>query len=269
MTRSLSALCSHKCRSLLATAVAILLSISTDSLSAADSVPKPTNGKGGETGTFANETIDIDGQARAYRLVVPKTVDGSKAVPILFAFHGFLVDSKDLMPVYSQLDKLAEQEGFVLVYPNGKDQAWRLIPALAKNDFAFFDQLLARLSEKYNLDQNRVYLCGMSNGAYFSHLLASQRSDVVAAIGCHSGGLGVLGRREPSVKRKYGVFIAHGADDAIVKVDEGRKARDAYQKWGFPHEYLEVPKLNHFWATKADVNTKMWKFLMEHPLDAK
>ena len=239
------------------------------SLSADETHAKPSNGKGGAAGTFPDEKIGINGVSREYRLVVPKSVDGLKPVPILFAFHGFLIDNKELMAAYSQLDKLAEQEGFVLVFPNAVNKAWKLLPALAKDDFALFDQLLAHLSERYNLDKNRVYLCGMSNGAYFSHLLASQRSDVVAAIGCHSGGLGVLSRREPSVKHKYGVFIAHGEDDSIVNVDEGRKARDAYKKWGFPHEYLEVPRHNHFWATKADVNTKMWKFLMAHPLDAK
>lgn len=231
--------------------------------------PRPSNGKGGAVGTFPDEKIDINGASREYRLVVPKSVDEKKPVPILFAFHGFLIDNKDLMAAYSQLDKLAEKEGFVLVFPNGQDKSWKLLPALAKNDFAFFDKLLAHLSEKYNLDRNRVYLCGMSNGAYFSHLLASQRSDVVAAIGCHSGGLGTVAVREPKVKHKYGVFIAHGEDDSIVKVDEGRRARDAYKKWGFPHEYLEVPKHNHFWALKADVNTKMWKFFEDHPLDAK
>lgn len=235
----------------------------------AEGKSSPTNGKGGAVGTFPNETIDINGTSREYRLFVPKSVDGSKPVPILFAFHGFLIDNKDLMAAYSQLDKLAEKEGFVLVFPNGQDKSWKLIPVLAKNDFDFFDKLLVHLSSKYNLDKNRVYLCGMSNGAYFSHLLASQRSDVVAAIGCHSGGLGFVASREPKVKHKYGVFIAHGEDDSIVKVDEGRKARDAYQKWGFPHEYLEIPKLNHFWGHKGNVNAKMWKFFETHPLVAK
>ena len=61
-------------------------------------------------------------------------------------------------------------------------------------------------------------------------------------------------------------LIIHGDEDAIVKGDEGRKARDAYQSWGFPTEYLEVPGQNHLWALKADVNTKLWKFLMAHPL---
>ena len=243
--------------------------IASHRLSASEAAPRPSNGKGGATGTFSDEKIRIDGLSREYRLVVPKSVDGKKPVPILFAFHGFLIDSKDLMPKYSQLDALAEQAGFVLVYPNAKDKAWRLLPALARDDFAFFDELLAYLAGKYNIDRNRIYLTGMSNGACFAHLLASQRSDVVAAIACHSGGIGILARREPVVRHKYGVMIVHGEDDSIVKVEEGRKARDAYQQWGFKNvEYVEIPRLNHLWAVKADINGKIWKFLMAHPLDA-
>lgn len=236
--------------------------------SAAEPKARPSNGKGGTAGTFPDETMEIAGVKREYRLVVPKSVDNRKPVPILFAFHGFLIDSKDLMPKYSQLDQLAEKERFVLVYPNAVDKAWRIVPFLAKDDFAFFDKLLAHLCGRYNIDRNRVYLTGMSNGAFFAHLLASQRSDVVAAIACHSGGLGVLARRPPQVKHKYGVMIIHGEKDSIVNVDEGRKSRDQYQSWGFPTEYLEVAGLNHLWAVNADVNTRLWKFLKEHPLNA-
>ncbi len=70
------------------------------------------------------------------------------------------------------------------------------------------------------------------------------------------------------MKHKYGVLVIHGDEDSLVKVDEGRKARDAYQEWGFPVEYIEVSNQNHLWAHKADVNTKIGKFLMAHPLDA-
>jgi polyhydroxybutyrate depolymerase len=246
--------------------VALVL-VATSSAFGAEAKPRPSSGKGGVAGVFPNEKLTVNGTGREYRLVVPKSVDGSKPVPLLFAFHGFLIDSKDLMPVYSQLDRLAEKEGFVLIYPNAMDKAWRIVPFLAKDDFAFFDQLLTTVSGKYNIDRNRIYLTGTSNGAFFSHLLASQRSDVVAAIACHSGGIGVLARRPPQVKHKYGVMIIHGDQDSIVKVDEGRKARDSYKEWGFPVEYLEIPNHNHLWGTKADVNAKLWKFLMAHPLE--
>jgi len=75
----------------------------------------------------------------------------------------------------------------------------------------------------------------------------------------------VFNRKGINAKHKYAVFIVHGEKDNIVSVEEGRKLRDAYQIEGHPVEYFEVPNFGHFWANKADVNAKMWKFFMDHP----
>ena len=205
------------------------------------------------------------GKAREYRLVVPKGLTDQQPVPLVFAFHG-LGDSKDLMPLYSQLDQLAAKEGFVLVYPNGLNKHWPLVVERAQEDLAFFDALYERLTTQYNIDRNRVYLTGMSNGAYFTHVVASQRADKIAAIAPHSGGLGLIGFGELKVKHKYAVLAIQGDADRIVPVDEGRKTRDAYQRWGHPVEYVEVPGLGHLWALKADINARIWKFFQDHPL---
>ena len=226
---------------------------------------KPSGGKGGQAGLFREATIQVGQKKRADRLFVPKSVDLGKPAPLVFAFHGFL-DSKDLMPFYSQLDKLAEEKGFILVYPNGEQRRWVIVPEWAKDDLDFFDALYAELIAQYNIDLRRVFLIGMSNGAFFSHLVASQRPDKIAAIAPHSGGLGVFTRREIAVKPKYAVFIIHGVEDSIVNVAEGRKTMEAYKKWGHAVEYLEVPGQNHFWAHKADVNHKIWNFFLAHPL---
>lgn len=235
------------------------------SIASADDVqPAASQGKDGKTGIFANEKIKVAGKQRAYRLVVPKDLPADKPVPLLFAFHG-LGDSKDLMAFYSQLDKLAAKEHFILIYPNAVNRMWPIVPIIAGEDLAFFDKLYDLATESYNIDLDRVYLTGMSNGAYFSHVVASERADKIAAIAPHSGGLGVFARRELKVKPKYAVFVIHGDADSIVPVKEGRATRDAYKKWGHQVEYLEVKDWNHLWAFNVDVNSKMWKFFADHP----
>ena len=225
---------------------------------------RSSGGSGGKTGTFANEQIKVGDKQRAYRLVVPKKLDPTRPAPMVFAFHG-LGDSKDLMSFYSQLDRLAAKQNYILVYLNGKDRYWPLVVEWAKDDLAFFDALYAQLGQSYNLDLNRVYLVGFSNGAYFSHLVASQRSDKVAAIAAHSGGLGLL-RDDPQLKHKYAVLLIHGDADVIVKVKESREAQVAYQKWKHAVEYVEVPKLNHFWAHGVKVNEQIAAFFAKHAL---
>ena len=227
--------------------------------------PRPSKGKGGKPGTFPDETIKVGEETRAFKLVVPPDLDATKPVPLLFVFHG-MGDSKDFICRYSGFEELAPKEGFIAVFPEGKDKRWALRPGEENIDIKFFDSLFAHVTSHYNVDFNRVYLTGMSMGAYFSNCLASQRSDKVAAIAPHSGGLGALAFTGVKAKRKYAVLVVHGDEDRIVKVEEGRKSREVYAREGHAVEYLEIKGLGHAWAVKEDITAKMWKFFMAHPI---
>ncbi len=225
---------------------------------------RASGGRGGRAGTFADELIQIATRRRSYRLVVPPTAASGQPVPLVFAFHG-LFDSKSQMPVYSKLDELATTAGFVLVYPQAREKGWPLVVEWAREDILFFDTLLAKLTAEYNIDLNRVHLVGMGNGGYFVHLLASLRPESIASIAVHSGGLGPLGFTEVSVASKYAAIIIHGNTDDTVPALEGRKARDAYRRWGHEVEYVELPRHGHAWASGFNINARIWNFLSSHP----
>ncbi len=227
--------------------------------------PRPSKGKGGKTGTFAAETIAVGGQAREFRLVVPSGADGAKPAPLVFVFHG-LGDSKDNICRYSGFEALAAKKGFIAVFPDALNKRWNIRPADDNEDVKYFDALYDHVAARYNVDLRRVYLTGMSMGGYFSNCLASQRSDKVAAIAPHSGGLGMLGFRGVQAKRKYPAMVVHGDADNVVKVEEGRKSKDTYTKEGHAVEYVEIAGLGHVWATKENISEKIWKFFTDHPL---
>jgi polyhydroxybutyrate depolymerase len=212
---------------------------------------------------YPHERMNIGGMSRVYRLVVPAVVAAGKVAPLVFAFHG-LGDSKDRFAQYSRLDDLARHQAFVLVYPNAKTMFWPLTVEWARDDFAFFDALYAHMTLTYNIDPRRVYLIGNSNGAYFSHLLAAHRSERIAAIAVHSGGLGIVLPAAMQIASKYAVFAVHGAIDPVVPVAESRKVREAYEAGGHVVEYLEIPGHDHRWAGHVDVNGRIWKFLSAH-----
>lgn len=247
----------------------VLLAISATMNAVCDRVPAaPPMKEGAQTahGEFASLSLKVGEDTRVYRLVVPKNVDLSKPAPVVFAFHGYLIDSKDAMPKYSKLNDAAEKHGFILVYPNALDRSWALSREKVEKDLAFFDALLKQLQADYKVDANRIFVTGMSNGGYFAHLVGKERSKTVAAVACHSGALGLQTLLGINAERKFPVMIIHGEKDRIISVNVARENRDKYKKEGHEVEYVEVAGLPHWWAGDAGINEKIWKFFEQHPL---
>jgi polyhydroxybutyrate depolymerase len=220
-----------------------------------------------KAGEFAAESLAVGKATRVYRLVVPKSVDLTKPAPLVVSFHGMGIDSKDLMPWYTGLNQTGEKYKFLLVYPEAVGRSWGLAPDKVSSDLAFFDALVAKLSADYNVDSNRLYVIGMSNGGYFAHLVGKERSTQVAAVVSHSGPLGLQTLLGINAKRKFPVLIVHGDKDRLLSVDFARENRDKYKREGHEVKYVEVAGLGHLWATKQDINETIWKFFDEHPLD--
>jgi len=220
-------------------------------------------------GNFGSETIKVGEAMREYRLVVPKTVELSKQAPLVIAFHGMLIDSKDVMPIYTKLNETAEKHKFIIVYPNAVDRSWGLAPEKVKNDLMLFHALLGKLSADYRIDPDRVYVIGMSNGGYFAHLVGKERSKKVAAVASHSGPLGLQTLLGINATRKFPVLIVHGDRDRVLPVEWARENRDKYRKEGHEVKYVELSGQGHVWGTKADINETIWRFFAEHPLGGK
>ena len=217
-------------------------------------------------GEFPDESLIVDRTKRVYRLFVPTSVALNRPAPLVVAFHGMLVDSKDVMPKYTKLNETAERHGFIMVYPNALGGVWGILPDKVTADIAFFDALLAYLSKTYRIDRDRVYVLGMSNGGYLAHLLATERSTTIAAAASHSGVLGLQTLGGINAKRKFPVMIVHGTADFIFPVAFARENADKYRREGHEVSYVEVPGLGHAWASEIEINERIWAFFAGHPL---
>jgi polyhydroxybutyrate depolymerase len=208
-----------------------------------------------------NEDITVDGKTRTYRLVVPHTLP--KPAPIVFAFHG-IGDSTESMANYCRLDQLAARNGFILVYLAARRSMWATVNANAHNlnanaDVRFFDQLLRHLSKHHEIDRDRVYAVGMSNGGSFVQLLATARSNEIAAIAAYSGS---KPHNIGSSKNPLPILLIVGANDLASL--EMQSDADHYRSKGHVVEFVSVPGLGHEWPTRY--NTRMWSFLSQHSL---
>ena len=74
------------------------------------------------------------------------------------------------------------------VDPRGLKPGWQRNPGEANNrDLKFVDALVARLREQYQIDSQRIYAVGFSNGAGFTYLLWLERPQLFAAFAAVAG----------------------------------------------------------------------------------
>jgi polyhydroxybutyrate depolymerase len=120
----------------------------------------------------------------------------------------------------SNLAELAEAEGFVLVIPNGTGSPlrWEASADPASTDMAFASDMLDQLESELCVDTSRVYVTGLSNGAFMTSAMACAFSDRVAAV-APVAGVFVPDGCEPD--RPVPILSFHGTEDAILLFNGG------------------------------------------------
>ena len=127
-----------------------------------------------------------------------------------------------MMVAFSGLNKTADANGFIVVYPNGTGSpflTWnaggftKQFAANRPDDVAFLGKVLDDLGTVVTVDPKRTFACGMSNGGMMCYRLAAELSDRIAAIAPVAGTVAVA---DSNPKRPVPVLHVHGTGDAIV-----------------------------------------------------
>jgi polyhydroxybutyrate depolymerase len=181
----------------------------------------------------ANGAIQSAGQGRKYLLYVPKSYDPSKPTPLVISMHGF-VQWPDHQQQISHWNKLADENGFIVVYPMGTSFPLRwgaITPSgdstQAGRDVTFISDLIDKLSAEYKIDPRRIYANGLSNGGGMSFLLACKLADRIAAIGGVAGAYSTPWS-DCNPSRPVPVIIFHGDADPIVPYQGGTVSPQKY-----------------------------------------
>jgi polyhydroxybutyrate depolymerase len=150
------------------------------------------------------------------------------------------------MERYSGFSKLADAEGFAVVYPNAHGNFWTLQPGKGPDDVAFINVLLDRLLAGGCIDPSRVSVAGVSNGGGLAALLGCEMSGRLAAIATVSGGYGSLPPCRPD--HRLSVLEIHGTADTVVPYHDPKGdvrrwlgrwvSRDACRSTPVEHAYV-------------------------------
>ncbi len=175
-------------------------------------------------GCYSNtnaQTIVHDGLNREYVLYIPDSYDGTSAVPLMLNFHGYSQSVSEYI-IEADMRPLAESDTFILVYPQGSCldglPHWNACPNGGDNksdadDFGFVESMINEISSQYNVDMERIYAAGYSNGGMMAYGLAHYKSDLIAAVASVSGGM--LDCTEPA-NHPMPVVHLHGTSDYVL-----------------------------------------------------
>ncbi|MFW2387879.1 MAG: alpha/beta hydrolase family esterase [Polyangiales bacterium] len=169
--------------------------------------------------------LEHDGVTRSYELHLPPGYDGTTALPLVLNFHGFTSNGLGQQSS-TNMDLTADREGFIVAYPNGLDVSWNAGLCCGRSatddvdDVGFTRAMIDDIGARGCIDESRVYATGMSNGGFFSHRLACEAADVIAAVAPVAGVLGIE-EEACAPSRPIPIIHLHGTGDTLVPYEGG------------------------------------------------
>lgn len=180
---------------------------------------------------------------RAYDVYVPSTANADKPMPLVVAAHGAVVgDPTGNMETETGFNQMAEEKGFIVAYPLAKVRTQHAFDSMpvegavwstpykdlneekggdSYDDLKYVDALLSDLKARpeLNIDSERIYATGFSDGARMLELYAATRPQTFAALSAVHGTL-----LEPVAKPENGlpVMLVHGTGDDSLPLNGGK-----------------------------------------------
>jgi len=167
-----------------------------------------------------DKSISHGGLTRTYKLYIPAMYNGSTAVPLVFNLHGYTSDNQEQL-LYADFRSIADTANFIIALPQGtldtqNEAFWNARFGATVDDLGFIAALIDSISLNYNINSDRIYSTGMSNGGFMSFTLACELSDKITAVASVTGSMSTLQPSYCSPNRPVPVMQIHGTADPTV-----------------------------------------------------
>ncbi|MCB0703863.1 MAG: T9SS type A sorting domain-containing protein [Saprospiraceae bacterium] len=206
-----------------------------------------------------NGSIMHDGLTRTYILYVPASYSASTPAPLVLNYHGYSSTAGEQM-LYGDFRPIADTAGFLLVCPMGTPDLFGINHwnvgwgASNVDDVSFTEALIDALALEYNINTDRVYSTGMSNGGFMSYKLACELSDRIAAIASVTGTMNLGQFNSCNPEHPMPVMEIHGTADQTVPYNGANwieSTEDVVNFWADFNNCENPPIIN----TVPDINT--------------
>lgn len=191
-----------------------------------------------------------------YLLYLPPDYEKQQKWPLMLFLHGAGERGSNLDKVKSHGPPMLIEQGkqfpFIVVSPQcPKGRFWQ--PAELS---ALLDDLVSR----YKVDQDRIYLTGLSMGGFGTWALAASSPNRFAAI------VPICGGGDPATAKRLAhlpVWVFHGAKDPIVAPKRSQEMVDALKQNGGNVNFTVYPNAGHDSWTAAYNDPKLYEWLLQ------
>ena len=196
------------------------------------------------------QTTPTETFTREYIMHIPENHNNENPSPLIINLHGFgdcAFDFFETVGMFYEFNELADQENILVAYPQAayrplkEDVYWEPgdngISNIYDNDVYFIKEVISKINMDYNVDLNRVYAIGYSNGGMMAYSLAC--NNTVSAIGVMSG---VMLEEDCDADRAVPIIKFHGIADEVLPYE------------GSPW-YQSVSDIVSFWLDQNNIPT--------------
>ena len=180
-------------------------------------------------GNYKTYSFTHDDLTRTYDVYIPSTL--KKNASVFFLFHASRGNSKDMRSSTGyDFEYLAEEKGFLVVYPQGFKNHWNDCRATADyaaniqdiDDVGYFQQMVKSLEENYMINRKQLVVSGISNGGHMVFKLAHEIPKDILLYTSFAANLPVQDNNDCSLSQEdVNMIIFNGTNDPINPYDGG------------------------------------------------
>ena len=180
-------------------------------------------------GNYKTYSFMHDDLNRTYDVYIPSTI--KKNASVFFLFHASRGNSKDMRSSTGyDFEYLAQEKGFLVVYPQGYKNHWNDCRATADyaaniqdiDDVGYFQQMVKSLEENYMINRKQLVVSGISNGGHMVFKLAHEIPKDILLFTSFAANLPVQDNNDCSLSQEeVNMIIFNGTNDPINPYDGG------------------------------------------------
>ena len=229
------------------------------------------------------KTLNWGGVDRQYLEYVPESYTGDTPAPVLFFLHGL---GDDINNSFSSTNfkQIADEKGWILVYPQALDYTLTLPYGIGSYDFGtawtagvtiavtftiygmpltfnvtlndgvddsgFLNSLVDEMGSNYNIDADSVFFAGFSIGGFMCHRMAIEHGERVNGIASISGLIGT-DMKNLTPAANVNMLLAFGTNDQVISYDE---ANITYNDFGPYNVGLPAEQTTEYWRNFNNCN---------------